>query len=131
MRSNAAARVDRGKAIIRQVPKQQFEQQGRKNENTNMNPNSNRIIFSSDSGSVLLGVTVAANMDVFGKVPKGGGHFRSKKLHCRFCWFQSDILVINFEKNVQKGGEGGSSPIQKISLQIYAYLTDFLEKNAM
>ena len=28
----------------------------------------------------------------FGKVPKGGGgHFRSKKLHCRFCWFQSGI----------------------------------------
>ena len=29
------------------------------------------------------------------------------------------ILVVNFGKNVQKGG-GGSSPIQKISLQIYA-----------
>ena len=29
----------------------------------------------------------------------------------------------------KKGGRGGgSSPIQKISLQIYAYLTDFLEK---
>ena len=64
---------------------------------------------------------------------RGGGHFRSKKLHCRFCWFQSGIFWRKKAQcNFQKGGErGGSSPIQKISLQIYAYLTDFLEKGAM
>ena len=44
-----------------------------------------------------LGVTVSSNLDVFLKKVRrgggeGGGHFRSKKLHCRIFWFQSGIF---------------------------------------
>ena len=59
----------------------------------------------------------------FEKGPKGGGgSFSMQKNKLQILLVSKRyILVVNFGKNVQKGGEGGrSSPIQKISLQIYA-----------
>ena len=49
-------------------------------------------------------MTVNLNFYVFlEQVRRRGGHFRSKKLRRRiFC-----ILIVNFGKNVQKGGESG------------------------
>ena len=69
-----------------------------------------------------------------GKVLKGGEVISDPKNYIAdFVGFKA---VYFGEKkaqcNFQKGGRGGgSSPIQKISLQIYAYLADFLEKSAM
>ena len=37
----------------------------------------------------------------------GGGHFRSKKLHCRFCWFQSGIFWVKKRNVISKKGRGG------------------------
>ena len=37
----------------------------------------------------------------------GGGHFRSKKLHCRFCWFQSGIFWVKKRNVISKKGGGG------------------------
>ena len=71
----------------------------------------------------------------FEKSPKGGGGiiFDPKNYIADFVVFKA--VYFGGKKaqcNFQKGGErGGSLPIPKISLQIYAYLTDFLEKSAM
>ena len=47
-------------------------------------------------GCASLGATVGAKMHVFlekfQKGGGGGGHFRSKKLHCRFFWVQNGIF---------------------------------------
>ena len=69
-----------------------------------------------------LGVTVVSNLDVFlKKVRRGGVISDPKNYIADFLVSKRYILVVNFGKNVQKGGEvGESSPIQKISLQIYA-----------
>ena len=57
---------------------------------------------------LALGVTVGPKMDVFLENFRRGGHFRSKKLHCRFCWFQSSIFWRKKAQcNFQKGGRGG------------------------
>ena len=60
---------------------------------------------------------------LFGKLPKGGGgsHFRSKKLHCRFCWFQSGIFwgkkaQCNFQKRTGEGGHGRLEVFKKTSI---------------
>ena len=83
-------------------------------------------------------MTVGSNFEVFfEKSPKGGGGviFDPKNYIADFVGFKA--VYFGEEKkaqcNFQKGGERGgwSSPIQKISLQIYAYLTDFLKKSAM
>ena len=70
----------------------------------------------------------------FWKVPKGGGGgvISDPKNHIAdFVGFKAVYFGKKAQCNFQKGGRGGGSlPIQKISLQIYAYLTDFLEKNA-
>ena len=66
----------------------------------------------------------------------GGGAFPVQKITLQiFLVSKRYILVVNFGKNVQKGGRGGggSSPIQKISLQIYAsyrIFTNFRKKKA-
>ena len=73
----------------------------------------------------------------FWKKSEGGGVISDPKNYIAdFVGFKAVYFGRKFWKkaqcNFQKGGErGGSSPIQKISLQIYAYLTDFLEKSAM
>ena len=66
----------------------------------------------------------------FGKFPKGGGVISDPKNYIAdFVGFKAVYFGKKAQCNFQKGGRGGgSSPIQKISLQIYAYLTDFLEK---
>ena len=45
-------------------------------------------------GSILRDVRIPQTGCFFGKLPKrwGGSHFRSKKLHCRFFWFQNGIF---------------------------------------
>ena len=78
---------------------------------------------------------VISNFDVFfEKSLKGRGViFDPKNYIADFVGFKA-VYFGEKKRNVisKKGGRGGgSSPIQKISLQIYAYLTDFLEKSAM
>ena len=54
-----------------------------------------------------------------------GGHFPSKKCHCRFFVIKTVYFCHIFWKERFKRGKGGASPIQKMSLQIYvnkAYL---------
>ena len=57
----------------------------------------------------FLGVTGFPKMDVFLENFRrgGGGHFRSKKLHCRFCWFQSGIFWVKKRNVISKKGGGG------------------------
>ena len=71
----------------------------------------------------------------FWKTSEGGGGVISdpKNYIADFVGFKA-VYFGGKKRNVisKKGGDGGgSSPIQKISLQIYAYSTDFLEKSAM
>ena len=73
--------------------------------------------------NLLRDVSIPKYGCFFVKSPKGGGGIISdtKNYIADFLVSKRYILVVNFGKNVQKGGEGGgSSPIQKISLQIYA-----------
>ena len=57
-----------------------------------------------------LGVTGSPKMDVFlENFRRGGGHFGSKKLHCRFCWFQSGIFWVKKRNVISKKG-GGAGP---------------------
>ena len=61
---------------------------------------------------MLRGDWIPENGCFFGKLPKGGGgHFRSKKLHCRFCWFQSGIFWVKKRNVISKKGGGGGGVI--------------------
>ena len=54
---------------------------------------------------------------------------RMYTFHCIFFGFKTVYFGRKFWKKMsKKGGEGGSSPIQKKSLQIYAYLRIFWKK---
>ena len=69
----------------------------------------------------------------FWKQSKGGWGviFDPKNSIADFLYSKRYILVLNVGENVRKGGEGGASPIQKISLQIYAsyrIFTNFRKK---
>ena len=78
-------------------------------------------------------MTVGAKMDVFLEKFRRGwgrGSFPIQKITLQILLVSKRyILVVNFGKNVQKGGRGGgviANP--KISLQIYAYLRIFWKK---
>ena len=65
-------------------------------------------------------------MDVFFKSESGSFSINKTTLQF-FLVSKRYILVVNFGKNIQQGGEGGGGawPIQKVSLQIFAYLQIF------
>ena len=83
----------------------------------------------------ILGVTVSPNMDVFLEnfqtaltpPPSLFGNYIADFVGFKAVYFGRKL----WKKGPKRGGKGGSSPIQKISLQIYAHLTDFLGKSAM
>ena len=72
-------------------------------------------------------------MDIFlEKSRKGGGVISDPKNYIAdFFGFKAVYFGEEKKRNVISKEGGQSSPIQKISLQIYAYLTYFLEKSAM
>ena len=80
-------------------------------------------------------MTVGAKIYVVLKKFRSGGGIISdpKNYIADFVGFKAVYFGRKFWKKMSKrvGERGGSSAIQKISLQIYAYLTDFLEKSAM
>ena len=70
----------------------------------------------------LRGDWIRQNGCFFGKLPKGGGVISDPKNYIAdFFGFKTVYFGRKFWKKCPKrGGGGGSSPIQKISLQIYA-----------
>ena len=86
------------------------------------------IIFFPFWGDSLL------KFGFFWKKSEGGvgGHFRHKKCHCRFICISNDIFfVVNFGKNIQKGGRGGviANPKNLIAnLRILTIFYNFIAK---
>ena len=72
--------------------------------------------------SVLRGDRISQTGCFFGKLPKGGEGVISdpKNYIADFFGFKTVYFGRKFWKKCPKRGGGGSSPIQKISLQIYA-----------
>ena len=71
------------------------------------------------------------NLCFFGKVPKGGGgSFPIQKITLQILLVSKRyILVVNFGKNVQKGGRGGGGIANpKNFIANLRILTNFLEK---
>ena len=72
------------------------------------------IVFSHNKTLILLrfvdllrGVWNLKYGCFFGKIPKGGGSFPIQKITLQiFLVSRRYILVVNFGKNVHKGGEG-------------------------
>ena len=63
----------------------------------------------------------------------GGGHFRSKKLHCRFFGFKTVYFGRKFWKKCPKRGEGGviSNPKNFIAnLRKLAHIYELMQKKA-
>ena len=73
--------------------------------------------------NTLRGDRISQTGCFFGKLPKGGGVISDPKSYIAdFVGFKAVYLGRKFWKKCPKRGEGGggASPIQKISLQIYA-----------
>ena len=86
----------------------------------------------------MLGVTGFPKLDVFLENFRrgGGGSFPIQKITLQiFLVSKRYILVVNFGKNVQKGGEGGghlqSKKFHCKFTQVNAYLRTFAKKSAM
>ena len=85
-------------------------------------------------GTWVRGVWISQNGCFFGKIPKGGGSFPIQKITLQiFLVSKRYILVVNFGKNVQKGGRGHlqSKKFHCKFTQVNAYLQIFAKKSAM
>ena len=75
---------------------------------------------------------VSQFLGCFVKVPKGGGGIISdpKNYIADFLVSKRYILVVNFGKNVQKGGEGGHLQSKKFiaNLRKLTHIYEFLQK---